>query len=135
MRNASRRVLHLAAFAALTALGSPGARAVELGAFTPGNIVISKVAATSGGALDSASPITLMQFSVNAGATAAAAAANGTLTLPQQAGAWGVAISGECGSASEGVNRIFKRPFSLPTALRTRHSTDVKRSLKVAANC
>jgi uncharacterized protein with von Willebrand factor type A (vWA) domain len=31
--------------------------------------------------------------------------------------------------------RIFKRPFSFPKAPRTRHSTRVSRSLKVAENC
>jgi hypothetical protein len=101
MRTPPSTVSRLAALAAAATLASAGAHAVDISGFVPGNIVISTVTATNGGALDSASPITLRQFAVNASATLATA--NGTLTLPQQPGANGVAISGEYGSASEGL--------------------------------
>jgi hypothetical protein len=66
--------------------------------FTAGDLIISTV---SGSTLDSASPITLKQFSLGAGGTSASAA--GALVLPQTANGANAAISGEYGSASEGI--------------------------------
>jgi len=66
--------------------------------FIPNDLVISTV---SGSALDSASPITLQQFSLSNGGKTATAA--GTLVLPQTSVGSNSAISGEYGSASEGI--------------------------------
>lgn len=66
--------------------------------FQAGNLVISTVSGTS---LDQASPITLQQFSLANGGTSATA--NGSLVLPQTASGANSAISGEYGSASEGI--------------------------------
>jgi hypothetical protein len=66
--------------------------------FVPGDLVIDTV---SGTALDTASSITLQQFSVGSGGTSIAAA--GTLVLPQTTVGSNSAISGEYGSASEGI--------------------------------
>ena len=66
--------------------------------FTPGDIVVDTVSGTT---LDSASPITLQQFSLGANATSITAA--GTLVLPQANQGANSAISGEYGSASEGI--------------------------------
>ena len=63
--------------------------------FTPGDIVIDTV---TGKTLDSASPMTLQEFSLNGTGTIATAA--GSLILPQTGSG---AISGEYGSASEGL--------------------------------
>ncbi len=80
--------------------------------FTAGDLVISTVTCSAGssacssasGGLDTASPITLMQFQLNGAGTVAAAA--GTLTLPQTANGANAAISGEYGSASEGILQL-----------------------------
>jgi len=69
---------------------------------TPGDLVISTVSCSVGaticnsasGGLDTAAPIVLQQFQLGAGGTSATP--NGTLTLPSS-------ISGEYGSASEGI--------------------------------
>ncbi len=66
--------------------------------FTAGDLVISTV---SGTGLDTASPIELQQFQLGAGGTTATQA--GTLDLPQTANGSNSAISGEYGSASEGI--------------------------------
>jgi hypothetical protein len=77
--------------------------------FTAGDLVISTVScsvasatctSTTGG-LDTASPITLDQFQLGAGGTSATM--NGSLTLPQVGSGTNVPISGEYGSASEGI--------------------------------
>lgn len=70
-------------------------------AFSSGNLVISTVSSFMGGGLDTASPIVLDQFSLNASGTSATA--NGSLTLPQAPSGANWAISGEYGSASEGI--------------------------------
>jgi hypothetical protein len=62
--------------------------------FTPGDLVIDTV---TGSGLDSASPMTLQEFSLGGGGTSASP--SGSLTLPQTGSG---AISGEYGSASEG---------------------------------
>jgi hypothetical protein len=65
--------------------------------FTSGDLVIDTV---PGSTLDSASPVTLQQFSLGSGGTSATPA--GILTLPQTSSGANSAISGEYGSASEG---------------------------------
>lgn len=66
--------------------------------FTPGDLVIDTV---SGATLDAASSITLQQLSLGSNGTSVTAA--GTLVLPQTATGENSAISGEYGSASEGI--------------------------------
>jgi hypothetical protein len=79
------------------AIGRP-VMASTITSFTPGDLVVSTV---SGSVLDSASPIALQQYNLGAGGTSATL--NGTLTLPQTASGGNSAISGEYGSASEGL--------------------------------
>ena len=89
-------------------LGSSAAANAFFFEFTSGDLVISTVScqvgaacnSTSGG-LDTASPMTLQEFSLNGTRTIATAA--GSLTLPQTPGSGGAPISGEYGSASEGI--------------------------------
>ena len=77
--------------------------------FTVGDLVVSTVTCSAGptacsgtsGALDTASPITLTQFQLNGTGTAATMA--GSLVLPQITSGANFAISGEYGSASEGI--------------------------------
>jgi hypothetical protein len=69
--------------------------------FTKGDLVIDTV---SGSTLDSASAITLKEFSLGAGGTSASLA--GSLILPQIANGANAAISGEYGSASEGLLQL-----------------------------
>jgi hypothetical protein len=76
------------------------------GGFTAGDLVISTVSnnvndGASTGDLDTASPITLQEFSLGAGG--ASATSVGSLTLPQVNSGVNGAISGEYGSASEGI--------------------------------
>lgn len=68
--------------------------------FSAGNLVISTVSSTSG-RLDTAAPIVLQQFHLDANGTSAVSL--GTLTLPQTSNGKNSAISGEYGSASEGI--------------------------------
>ena len=77
--------------------------AKAISAFTANNIVISTVFnINNGGAdLDTASPIVLQEFQLGAGNTSATL--NGALTLPQAGSGNNSAISGEFGSASEGM--------------------------------
>ena len=91
--SAHRRLLGGAALTVIAFwLGSSAAaNAFE---FTPGDLVIDTVSGTT---LNSASPMTLQQFSLGAGGTTATSA--GSLTLPQTGSG---PISGEYGSASEG---------------------------------
>jgi hypothetical protein len=89
-------------FAALAAANS--AEATPIGYFSPGDLVISTVsksATVSGNGLDTAAPIVLDQFQLGAGGLSATA--NGTVTLPQTSSGANSAISGEYGSASEGI--------------------------------
>jgi len=71
--------------------------------FNTGDLVVSTVSDSVSGTstLDTASPIVLQQFQLGAGGTTATA--DGSLTLPQTASGNNSAISGEFGSASEGV--------------------------------
>ena len=72
-------------------------------AFTPGSLVVNTfINVNNGGAnLDSAVPVVLQQFQLDP--TGAIASQTGTLTLPQTASGGQAAISGEFGSASEGM--------------------------------
>jgi hypothetical protein len=77
--------------------------AAEITSFTPGDLVIDTVTGditAPGNSLDTASPMTLQEFSLGAGGTPATSV--GTLTLPQTTSGANSAISGEFGSASEG---------------------------------
>jgi hypothetical protein len=85
---------------ALTA-GMTAAQAQPLSYFTQGDLVIDTVA---GSVLDAASPITLQEFRLNAGGTTATSV--GTLALPQTANGANAGISGEYGSASEGLVQL-----------------------------
>ena len=74
--------------------------------FTGGDLVISTVSdqlhtTPVAGDLDTASPIVLQEFQLGTGATSASMV--GTLTLPQTSSGPNSAISGEYGSASEGI--------------------------------
>jgi hypothetical protein len=66
--------------------------------FSAGDLVIDTVSGTT---LDSASPITLQEFSLNGTGTSASSV--GTFTLPQVSAKGNSTISGEYGSASEGI--------------------------------
>ncbi len=69
--------------------------------FTKGDLVIDTVTGTT---LDTASPITLKEFSLGAGGASATSVMS--LTLPQTANGANAAISGEYGSASEGFLQL-----------------------------
>ena len=73
----------------------------DITSFTQGDLVISTVSSYNGGGLDTAAPIVLQQFQLGAGGTSATA--DGTLTLSQIGSGNNSAISGEYGSASEGI--------------------------------
>ncbi len=83
------------------ALATPSLADTTPFAFTTGDLVISTVAGTT---LDTASPITLDEFSLNSAGTSASP--DGTLALPQTASGANSAISGEYGSASEGFLQL-----------------------------
>ncbi len=86
---------------ATLAASSGGASAGGITDFTVGDLVIDTVTGTT---LDTASPMTLDEFSLGAGGTTASSV--GTLTLPQTASGANSAISGEYGSASEGFLQL-----------------------------
>ncbi len=86
---------------ATLAASSGGASAGGITDFTVGDLVIDTVTGTT---LDTASPMTLDEFSLGAGGTTASSV--GTLTLPQTASGANSAISGEYGSASEGLLQL-----------------------------
>lgn len=106
----------LLSIAAATPFGAAGPAAADPLTFTPGDLVISTVTCSvsasacdstqgaSAGGLDTASPITLQEFQLGAGGTSATSA--GTLTLPQTQSGANSAISGEYGSASEGILQL-----------------------------
>src|SRR6204780_3181452 len=101
-----RRVRQSGAGALAGALLAGSASATTL--FTPGDLVISTVTcqvctATNSG-LDTASPIMLDEFALGAGGTSATSV--GSLTLPQLNSGANSAISGEYGSASEGILQL-----------------------------
>ena len=80
---------------------SQSAMADSAFSFTTGDLVISAVSSYNGGGLDTASPIALQEFQLSADGTAAASV--GTMFLPQTSSGLNSAISGEYGSASEGI--------------------------------
>lgn len=94
-------VASMAATALTLGFVAPAAADTGITYFTPGDLVISTV---SGSALDTASAITLQQFSLGTGGTTATAA--GSLVLPQTSSGANAAISGEYGSASEGILQV-----------------------------
>ncbi|HXQ53496.1 MAG TPA: PEP-CTERM sorting domain-containing protein [Stellaceae bacterium] len=99
-----RRALAAWAACAAGAVSALPAAAVPISSFTPGDLVISTVSSDNGAGLDSASPIVLQEFQIGAGGTSVTA--TGTLALPQTNSGANVAISGEYGSASEGILQL-----------------------------
>ncbi|ARN81621.1 hypothetical protein [Methylocystis bryophila] len=99
----NRTLLALAALGAATP-----AAAGSISSFTQGDLVIETVTNSTGlsnaSALDTASPMTLQEFSLGSGGTSATSV--GTFTLPQTASGANWAISGEYGSASEGFLQL-----------------------------
>ncbi|HTO80278.1 MAG TPA: hypothetical protein VMJ31_10945 [Methylocystis sp.] len=99
----NRTLLALAALGAATP-----AAAGSITSFTAGDLVIDMVtnstALPNAAALDTASPMTLQEFSLGAGGMSATSV--GTFTLPQTANGANWAISGEYGSASEGLLQL-----------------------------
>jgi hypothetical protein len=99
----------IASLAGLGLLVAAPAVADPITSFTAGDLVISTVScsvdaatcSSTSGALDTASPVTLQEFKLGAGGTSASSV--GTLVLPQTASGANSAISGEYGSASEGI--------------------------------
>src|ERR1700733_553125 len=69
--------------------------------FNPNDLVIDTVSSLNGGGLDTAAPMVLDEFSLGAGGKSASNV--GTLALPQTSNGNNSAISGEYGSASEGI--------------------------------
>lgn len=73
--------------------------------FTPGDLVIDTVSNSTNlgnaSALDTAAPLVLQQFNLNSSGTLATS--NGSLSLPQIGNGFNSPISGEYGSASEGI--------------------------------
>ena len=98
-----RTLLGSAALIAGVAVALP-AMAGPITSFTPGDLVISTVSSNNGAGLDSAAPIVLQQFQLGAGGTSITA--DGTLSLPQTNVGANSAISGEYGSASEGILQL-----------------------------
>jgi hypothetical protein len=86
-------------------LASGPVLAQQISSLTSGDLIISTVSNSTGlsnnNALDTASPITLQELQLGPSATTATSI--GTLTLPQLASGNNAAISGEYGSASEGI--------------------------------
>jgi hypothetical protein len=84
-----------------------GANSASAQVFTPGDLVVSTVSdqinpgTATNADLDTASSITLLQYGIGSGATSLTAA--GSLTLPTTSSGSNSAISGEYGSASEGI--------------------------------
>jgi len=110
----NRKARYLLTAAVLSVIGAQQALAgpvlplslPTLGAFTGGDLVISTVSlqtsanGTNSG-LDTASPITLSELQLGSGGTSATGV--GQLVLPQNQNGLNSAISGEYGSASEGI--------------------------------
>ncbi len=96
--------LHLSVQSAALLIGSLFAAQTamaDITSFTAGDLVISTVSSYNGGGLDTAAPIVLQQFDLSSDGTSATA--NGIFTLPQTTSGLNSAISGEYGSASEGI--------------------------------
>jgi len=82
-------------------LGFVAPAAAQITYFKPGDLVVGTV---SGSTLDTASSITLNQYDLGPGGTTATM--NGSLTLPQIQNGANAPISGEYGSASEGILQL-----------------------------
>jgi len=78
--------------------------AADLTSFKTGDLVVSTVVNTGSHQLDSAAPIVLQQLQLGANGRTATQA--GSLTLPQTTVGANSAISGEFGSASEGILQL-----------------------------
>jgi hypothetical protein len=104
----SFRLALLGGVAAAALLVARPALADAIDTFTAGDLVISSVSDSDANApnsgLDTASPITLTEFSLGSGGTSAMEVGN--LTLPQTQSGANYAISGEYGSASEGFLQL-----------------------------
>ena len=87
-------------FVGTLAIAQP-AMADVITSFTANDLIISTVSSYNGGGLDTASPIVLHQFQLSTDGLMATAA--GTFALPQVSSGINSAISGEYGSASEGI--------------------------------
>jgi hypothetical protein len=111
-----RRALLASAIVSVAGLAAQ-AQAQTINYFAAGDIVVSSVSnqtspgdaaytanAAAGGGLDTASPITLTEFNTGAGGVNLTTA--GTLVLPQTASGSNNPISGEYGSASEGILQL-----------------------------
>jgi hypothetical protein len=95
--------------AIVVGLGQIGPARADIMYFTPGDLVVSTVSDATAGLgiaspLDTATPIVLQQYGLNATATVATPA--GSLTLRQTPNGANAAISGEYGSASEGILQL-----------------------------
>ena len=80
---------------------APSAMAVDITDFNLADLVISTVSSYNGGGLDTASPIVLQAFNLGTNGTSVTSA--GTFSLGQNTSGNNSAISGEYGSASEGI--------------------------------
>ncbi|MGO9444295.1 MAG: PEP-CTERM sorting domain-containing protein [Thiobacillaceae bacterium] len=102
-------LLSMLAVQAMAQVPSGEALANPISSFAAGDLVISTVSCSVGatacqsigGGLDTAAPIVLQEFQLGGGGTSATSV--GTLTLPQTNSGANSAISGEYGSASEGI--------------------------------
>jgi PEP-CTERM motif len=117
-RTRARRRLRLALAAIAVLWNVSAAMADPITSFTPGDLVISSVSCSVGaacnstsGGLDTASPMTLDEFSLGSGGQSATMV--GTLQLPQTSSGANSAISGEYGSASEGILQLSADGHSL----------------------
>ena len=108
-RTSFRYAVMASAATVLTGILAAQASATAITSFTAGDLVISTVScsvgsttcSTTSGGLDTAAPIVLQELQLGSGGTSASSV--GTLALPQTANGANAAISGEYGSASEGI--------------------------------
>ena len=103
IRRESTRYASIPAAAALlgSLVAAPSAMAVDITNFNLADLVISTVSSYNGGGLDTAAPIVLQAFNLGTNGTSVTSA--GTFSLGQNTSGSNLAISGEYGSASEGV--------------------------------
>ncbi len=112
IRRSSAPTVLLASAAAVMGLAAPRSASANPFSFTAGDLVVStvscSVASCSGSSnnygLDTASPITLQEFQLGSGGTTATTV--GSLALPQTQNGANAPISGEYGSASEGILQL-----------------------------
>jgi hypothetical protein len=112
IRRSSAPTVLLASAAAVMGLAAPRSASADPFSFTAGDLVVStvscSVASCSGSSnnygLDTASPIALQEFQLGSGGTTATTV--GSLALPQTQNGANAPISGEYGSASEGILQL-----------------------------